>query len=211
LTNDDLRATYDTVAADYARIIPGLSAESPLEIAFLDRFADEVATRGGLVADIGCGPGRITAYLASRDVNAYGIDLSPMMIAVAAKAHPELRFETGAMSALPIEDGVLAGALAWYSTIHTPVEELPGVYREFARVLAPGGVLLIGFHAGSGVVKVTRSYGHEVDVELQLFDAAELTRLLTKAGFAVDATLVREAVGGERRPQGFLLAHKGIT
>jgi SAM-dependent methyltransferase len=208
VTIEDIRVTYDAVAADYAKIISDLSAESPLEIAFLNRFADELAARGGSVADVGCGPGRITAYLASRGVDAYGIDLSPTMIVVASEAHPELRFETGAMPHLAIGNGVLSGVLTWYSTIHTPIDQMPELYRELARVLAPGGSLLIGFHAGAGAVHISHSYGHDVDLDIQLFDAAELAGLLVKAGFTVEATLVREPVGRERRPQGFLLARR---
>jgi SAM-dependent methyltransferase len=206
MSADDVRATYDTVAASYAETIPGLSAESPLEVAFLERFADELAEHGGRVADVGCGPGRVTEFLRTRGVDAYGIDLSPEMVAVATSAYPTLHFEVGSMTSLDIADGALAGLLAWYSTIHFPVAELPAIYDEFARVLAPGGPLLLGFHAGTGDIRVTSSYGHDVDVTVQLFDAPELEAMLNEAGFAIEASLVRAPVGRERRPQGFLLA-----
>jgi SAM-dependent methyltransferase len=206
MSTDEVRATYDTVAASYAETIPGLSAESPLELAFLERFADELAASGGLVADVGCGPGRVTDYLAGRGVDAYGIDLSPEMIATATSAYPALRFDVGSMPALQIADGALAGLLAWYSTIHFPLADLPAVYADFARVLAPGGSLLLGFHVGVGEIRVTNSYGHDVDVSVQLFDAPQLEAMLGEAGFTVEASLVRAPVGRERRPQGFLLA-----
>ncbi|MGW1761851.1 hypothetical protein [Streptomyces mirabilis] len=41
------------------------------------------------------------------------------MVAVARRSHPHLRFEVGTMTDLDIEDASLAGALAWYSTVHT--------------------------------------------------------------------------------------------
>lgn len=208
MTTERVRASYDTVAASYAERITGLSAESPLEIALIDRFADEMVQLGGKTLDAGSGPGRVSDYLAGRGVAVSGIDLSPAMVAVASAAYPALHFEVGSLAALPVRDGALSGILAWYSTIHSPIEELSAIYREFVRALAPGGRLLLGFHSGTGDVHVTNSYGHDVDIDVQLFDAAELSALLEDAGFAVDVTLVRAPVGSEKRPQGFLLARK---
>ncbi|HEX4444612.1 MAG TPA: class I SAM-dependent methyltransferase [Galbitalea sp.] len=208
MSTDDVRGTYDTVAKSYADRIQGLSAESPLEIALIDRFAIDAIKRGGRVLDAGCGPGRVADYLAHRGIDVRGVDLSPAMVEVARAAYPALHFEVGSIEALPCPDGELAGVIAWYSTIHTPVEQLPEIYDEFARVLSPGGLLLLGFHAGIGVHRISRSYGHDVDIEVQLFDGNELEGLLAEAGFTIEATLARAAVGGEKRPQGFILASK---
>lgn len=207
-SEQSVQRAYDTVAATYASTIPGLSAESPLEVAFLDRFADEVVASGGRVADVGCGPGRITAYLASRGANVFGLDLSPRMIEVATETYPDLLFEVGTMTSLPSGDGELAGVLAWYSTIHTPFDQLHAVFAEFARVLRPGGALLIGRQIGSEVVHITRSYGEEVDVDLHLVPINEIADLLVTAGFVIDAVLGRAPVGREPRDQGFALAHR---
>ncbi|GAA3223377.1 hypothetical protein GCM10020256_31430 [Streptomyces thermocoprophilus] len=89
------------------------------------------------MADLGCGPGRITAYLASLGLSVYGLDLSESMLAIARREHPGLRFEQGSMTRLDLADGDLAGAVCWYSTIHTPDEELPALFAELYRVLAP--------------------------------------------------------------------------
>jgi trans-aconitate methyltransferase len=50
-------------------------------------------------ADLGCGPGRITAHLAGLGVSAFGVDLSPKMIGLARHAYPDLRFTEGSMTA----------------------------------------------------------------------------------------------------------------
>ncbi|MDV6011113.1 class I SAM-dependent methyltransferase [Haloechinothrix sp. LS1_15] len=52
----------------------------------------------GPVADVGCGPGRITAHLHALGVPTFGIDLSPQMIAAARRSYPELGFEEGSMA-----------------------------------------------------------------------------------------------------------------
>ncbi|WP_084590043.1 class I SAM-dependent methyltransferase [Lentzea albidocapillata] len=117
----------------------------PLERAMLAAFAE---LADGPVADLGCGPGHLTAHLHSLGLDAFGLDLSPAMIALAREAHPELRFDQGSMTALDLADGVLGGILAFYSVIHMPPDELPAVFAEFFRVLAPGGHLLLGFYAG---------------------------------------------------------------
>ena len=93
----------------------------------------------GPVADVGCGPGWVTAILARLGLDAFGVDLSPRTIALARRTHPHLRFEVGSMLALDLADGSLGGLLACYSIIHVPWELRPKLFAEFHRVLAPGG------------------------------------------------------------------------
>lgn len=140
------RTGYDAWAVPYAELFANRLDDYPLDRAMLAAFAEFVrADGGGPVADLGCGPGHVTALLHSLGLTASGVDLSAEMIAIARKAHPELRFEEGSMTALPLDDGELGGILARYSIIHTPPERLPEVFAEFHRVLAPGGHLLLAF------------------------------------------------------------------
>ncbi|WP_371800032.1 methyltransferase domain-containing protein [Streptomyces sp. NBC_01707] len=128
------RASYDTVAADYAEILRTELGHRPLDRAMLAAFVELVqASDAGPVADIGCGPGRVTGHLQSLGLTARGIDLSPEMIAVARRTHPDLRFDVGSMNALDLEDGSLGGIIAWYSIIHTPPELLPASWRRWPR------------------------------------------------------------------------------
>jgi ubiquinone/menaquinone biosynthesis C-methylase UbiE len=207
--HNEVRATYDTVASSYAEQIPGLSAEAILDVAAIDSFVARVLEDGGgPVLDAGAGPGRITNYLVSRGVDAGGIDLSPRMVDVARRSYPELRFAVGSLGRLEFADASLAGVVAWYSIIHTPSAELPGVLADFHRVLRPGGALLIGMHVGEGVVRVAKSYGHDVGIDLQLFEPTEIATALREAHFTIAAQVVREPQGRERRPQAFVLATK---
>ena len=81
---------------------------------------------------------------------AFGIDLSPQMVAQARQAYPDLRFEVGSMLALDLPDRCLGGIVAWYSMIHIPDEQLPQAFGEFFRVLAPGGYLMLAFQTALG-------------------------------------------------------------
>jgi SAM-dependent methyltransferase len=93
---DDIRVSYDEVAVSYAdQQCDSLDGEPYLRAA-LGLFADLVRdSGGGPVADLGCGPGHVTAHLQQLGISAFGIDLSPVMIDVAQHSYPGLRFETG--------------------------------------------------------------------------------------------------------------------
>ena len=92
------RASYNAVATDYAERFRGEMAAKPLDRALLAGFVDLVrAAGGGPVADVGCGTGRITAYLHELGLAISGVDLSPGMLAVARRTHPGLRFDEGSI------------------------------------------------------------------------------------------------------------------
>ncbi|WP_448319035.1 class I SAM-dependent methyltransferase [Streptomyces sp. CO7] len=143
---DRTRAAYDGVVELYASLFADRMETQPFARNMIAAFAELVRGTGNLrTADVGCGPGHLTAMLHELGLDAFGIDLSPGMVAHARRAHPELRFEEARMEALPVEDGALGGVLAHYSMIHTPPAELPAVLAEQVRVLAPGGLILVSF------------------------------------------------------------------
>lgn len=201
------RATYDTVAESYARLIPDLRAESALDRALLETFAREVRGKGP-VLEAGCGAGRMTAHLAGLGLEISGVDLSPRMVGVARRTYPGLRFEVGSLTALDVADGALAGVLAWYSLIHLPPAELPAALAELARVLAPGGRLLAAFQAGDEHRAMTTAYGHPVSCDVWRLPPERVAALVEEAGLEVTTRLVRAPEGRERVPQAGLLARR---
>lgn len=209
----DTRAGYDIIATYYHQRFGHELDAKPLDRGMLAGFAELVRTAGlGPVADVGCGTGRVSAYLASLGVEVSGIDLSPGMIAAARDLYPELRFEVGSMLNLNLPDGALGGVLAWYSTIHVPDDQLPRAFAEFRRVLAPGGYLLLGFQVGDAPEHVTDARGHTVSLDWHLRQPDQVAALLGEAGLQVRARLRREPDDEgeftEREPQGFVLARK---
>ncbi|MFC8275614.1 class I SAM-dependent methyltransferase [Streptomyces sp. NPDC057271] len=202
VAHDSLTATrdaYDAAAPTYARLFRDSLADAPLDRAMLGAFAEVVRESGdGQVADLGCGPGHVTAYLSELGLNAFGVDASPAMVTWARQACPDLRFDVGSMAALDIADGGLGGVLSRWSIIHTPPVELPVILREFHRVLAPGGHLLIGFWAGDDPSRPSEVFDHAV-VPAYRWWPDHLAALLREAGLAEAARMVREPKPTDRR------------
>lgn len=205
----DTRVFYDAVAEDYAALFEKELVGRPVERAVLDVFA-ELVGGSGPVADLGCGPGRTTGRLAGLGLDVFGLDLSESMLAIARRENPGLRFEQGSMLNLDLPDGSLAGALSWYSSIHTPVDRLPDLFTEFHRVLAPGGHLLVAFQAGDQHRHHDRPWGHDVALTFQRRRPEAVAGLLTDAGFALLSQTVRapDATLDETSQQAFLIARK---
>jgi SAM-dependent methyltransferase len=205
-----IRESYDIVAADYADLLRGNLDRQPYDRAVLGLFAELVTDGGGgAVADVGCGPGRITAHLAALGLDAFGIDLSPAMIEIARHDHPSLRFEVGSMTDLALDDVSLGGVLGWYSLIHLPDEVIPGVLARFHRALRAGGVVLLAFHVGDESRLKTSGYGgHPMRLYVHRRPPERVAGWLADAGFAVDTRVVREPEGFETVPQAYLLARK---
>jgi len=198
-------AAYDAIAVRYAEFVQGELDGVPLERAVLAAFAEYVrASGGGLVAELGCGEGRIAAHLAGLGLDVLGIDLSPALTRIARATRPGLRFAVGSMHALPLPDGALAGAVSWYSVIHAEPEDLPAYFAEFARVLRPGGHLLIAFLEAVG--EPPTRYDHTVTPAYR-WPADDLSALAADAGFAEVGRMSREARAGERFRRGHLLMH----
>lgn len=205
------RAGYDATAEEYAQLVgTELTAafEGPVDRAFLAAFVEYVGVASGQVADVGCGPGRVTAFLAAQGLDVVGVDLSPAMLKVARDAHPGIRFEDGRLTALPFREGSIQGLVCWYSIIHTPSKYLDEVFAELRRVLSGNGHLLLAFQAGDGEgVHRVDAYGTGVSLTSYRHLPDQVARSLVANGLEVHARAVRAPeLDHESTPQAFILA-----
>ena len=186
------RSSYDTDASGYAEKVRGLLDRMPYLRASLALFAELVrGAGGGPVADVGCGPGYVSGYLHDAGVDAFGIDLSPEMIAIARREYPDLRFEVGTMTDLDLADDSVAGIVAFWSVIHVPDHAMPGVFEQFRRVLRPQGLLLVGFHVGDETRHTSEGYtGRPINVDTHHRQPSKIMGWLRDAGFTTEAQLV---------------------
>lgn len=127
---------YDVVAESYARLVLEPFGRNPVDRSLVSAFVEMIgAGTPATVADIGCGPGHATNYLVERGLEAFGIDLSPVMIAVARRTCRRLRFDVGSMEDLDVPS-------AWVCQ--------PGLAPPRCVVVAPAGWSAPRAKAGCG-------------------------------------------------------------
>ena len=196
---------YDRVAADYAELVVPMLDDLPLDRALLTAFTEALPT-GRPVVDLGCGPGHIAGFVHALGATVIGFDLSGEMVRQARSRQPEVQFGVASLLALPLEDASVGGVIAWYSIIHTPTDLLPQVFEEFRRVLVPGGGLVLAFQIGDEVRHLQRGYGHDISLHSWRRPLDTVAELLQDSGFEVTTRVESQPVGGQKVPQGYLMA-----
>ncbi len=177
-----VRSSYDAVATPYADELLDELTALPFETWLLDRVIAHAAGRP--VVEVGSGPGHVTAYLAEHDADATGIDFSPGMVDEARRRFPDRNFQVGDLRRLsrPPTSSGWAAVLAWYSLVHLAASELPDAVAALVRPLDPGGLLVLGLHAGADVRHVDEFFGREVDLDFVLHDPAFVVGVVEAAG-----------------------------
>jgi ubiquinone/menaquinone biosynthesis C-methylase UbiE len=193
-----IQKSYDTVADEYARNIFSELDNKPLDRELLTRFADAVRGKG-TICDMGCGPGHIARYLrdtrsagGSDRLDVFGLDLSPGMLEQARRLNPDISFRHGNMLALDLPDASLAGITAFYAIVNLAKESLPQVFREMARVLKSGGLLLLSFHIGDQMLHRNEWWDRPIAMDFHFFQPLAIQRDLEAAGLAVEEIIERE-------------------
>jgi SAM-dependent methyltransferase len=136
-----LRSVWDSHAGDWISWARAPGHDSYWRF-HRDAFLPLVPPPGRLTLDVGCGEGRLARDLARLGHRVTGIDASPAMVAAAA-AHPgaHSRFAVGDATALPVADAAADCVLAFMSL--QDIDDMEAAVTEAARVLAPGGRLVM--------------------------------------------------------------------
>lgn len=172
---------YDDVATVYAAERSPSEEEREALTSFLGNLSPD-----SRVLDAGCGGGEpVLRQLTSHSQQAIGLDFSAKQLDIARSNAPEARLLRGDMSRTPLTDGCLDAVLAYHSLIHVPSDEHQTVIDEFARILRPGGQLLVS--EGPGAWQGTNPDWLDAGAEMQWYIAgAETTRAqLETASFRI--------------------------
>jgi ubiquinone/menaquinone biosynthesis C-methylase UbiE len=209
------RDVYDVAAPTYVEFVGtdiSSATECPIDRSLLVAFIELIKSRAiGRVADVGCGPGRVAAFMTDHGLDVTGVDVSQAMLEIARNAHPHIEFAEGQLDALPFESGVLAGAVCWYSIIHTPSDRLLRSFDELARVLMPGGNLLLAFQSGGEPVHREDAFGTQLPLTSYRRSVKEVGDRLEAAGFTISTTVLRAPeLEHETTSQGFVIATSSI-
>jgi SAM-dependent methyltransferase len=190
-----VRSSYDRVARRYADEFGDELSHRPLERAMLGALPElaGLAATPGVVADLGAGPGHVARHMRAAGVPTIAIDLAPAMAAI---AHNQNRVPAaaGSLTALPLADASLAAAIVFYAVIHLDDAGLVAAAGELARVLRPGGVVLVSAHVGEEVRHLDDWHGQRVDLDFRFLQPDALGRMLAGAGLVVEATLERQPI-----------------
>lgn len=196
---DLVTAAYAGRAQEYIEAVGRIEHVERADLDFVGRWAKRV---NGRILDIGSGPGQWTEWLRRAGHAVEGVEPVREFVASARAAYPDSRYRVGRAESLPEADAVLGGILAWYSLIHVPPLEIDRALGEFARVVRPGGSLLLGFFAADQQSR----FDHAV-APAYFWPVPLLAARLERAGFEVHETVYRP--GRPERAHGAIVAERG--
>lgn len=196
IVDDGVRTAYGARAAEYIAAVGRIEHAAPIDREEVLAWAAGLV---GPVLDVGCGPGQWTDLLRTAGIDVSGVDPVPEFVAAAKRAYPDASFRAGRAERLDHASGTLGGVLAWFSLIHTTPDALQAPLAEFARAVAPGGGLALGFFAGDD----GQPFDHAITTAYTWSEAG-LSERVMRAGFRVVSVRSRTDPGA--RPVGTLLA-----
>jgi ubiquinone/menaquinone biosynthesis C-methylase UbiE len=142
---DIVRHGYDRVSHAYrsdTQTDPG-----PFYAKWIARLVADAGPRPRML-DLGCGCGMPVAKALAAHGSVTGVDISPVQIERARRAVPQAQFLCADMSNLQFQDRSFDAVLSFYALIHVPLDEQPGLLRQIANWLKPGGVFVATLGSG---------------------------------------------------------------
>ena len=169
---------YEALVDGYAARFGDDLEASALDRAVLDRALDMLGPSARIL-DLGCGPGQVGSYVMERGCHPIGLDLTPAMLDVARQLSPHVALVNGDALELPVRDGGLDGAIAWFSLHNLPRSLLGQAVSEVRRSLRREGVFVMVTHAGSAEDVIDHDWhGTTEHVVVTYYDADQLRSTL---------------------------------
>ncbi|MFJ6563076.1 class I SAM-dependent methyltransferase [Streptomyces sp. NPDC091412] len=118
-------------------------AHAPAHLSALEWLIERLPSAARTL-DVGSGTGRPTAAaLIAAGHSVLGVDVSPVMVELAARQVPEAEFRCGDIRDLPIEADSFDGVCVFFSLLQMTRAEQSALIRRLALVLRPGGHLVL--------------------------------------------------------------------
>ncbi|MEV7914338.1 MULTISPECIES: class I SAM-dependent methyltransferase [Streptomyces] len=173
-------AVFDALGAEYEQAF----ASSDAHRASLERLLADLAP-GSRVLDVGSGTGRPTARtLADAGHRVLGVDVSPVMTALAARQVPGAEFRCADIRDLPLAEGEFDAVCVYFSLLQLSRGEQGELLERLVRALRPGGLLAVAT-VPVDVADVDAVFMGQ-PVRVSSFGAEEFTALTERAGVFVE-------------------------
>lgn len=186
----EIRCAYDRAAKKYAEDLYDELQSKPMDVKFLDLFVERV-NPNSQVAEIGCGPGEISAYLKIKGLNMLGIDISPQMIEEAKRLNPAIKFQVGDVFSLDFQDKSFSGVAAPFLIVNFSIDEIPKAFHEIKRVLLADGVFYFSFHTGNETVHVDDLFAEKNPLDFYFHPVEKIQSILEESGFELLEWVIR--------------------
>ncbi|MDF3299198.1 class I SAM-dependent methyltransferase [Streptomyces tropicalis] len=178
-------AVFDALGADYEKAFAHSRAHHASLEWLLERLGPD-----SRVLDVGSGTGRPTAAaLAAAGHRVLGLDISPVMVELATRQVPDAEFRCADVRDLAAQEGAFDAACAYFSLLQMPRREQAAVVGGIARVVAPGGPVVLAT-VPLDVEEVDAAFMGQ-PVRVTSFGASAFAALAAESGLVVES---RESV-----------------
>lgn len=122
---------------------PEFSARNYYEITQLRSLLEEYDVSATRSAEVGCGYGRLSPWIADFSTQHYGIDPNETQIEKARTLYPDCRWVESTAQDLPFDDGHFDLVVTWTVLQHIPPESIRKAIRQIERVSADRGRVIL--------------------------------------------------------------------
>lgn len=184
--NEETRAAYNLAADKYHKLFQNEMEEKEFDRQLLDKFAKQFSSSCKIL-DAGCGPSaHIGRYLFDKGLDVTGVDISDRCIEIAKKVNPTMNFSREDIGQLSFGENSFDGIVSYYSIIDTPKNFVENIFKEFYRVLKPGGKLLVVVKAGDTEGYESELLGIITEIYFTLFREEEIRNYFNSADFEIE-------------------------
>ncbi len=169
---------YETTAADYAGKVLAISPHRERLKIFQEKLP-----AGGLIGDLGCGPGRESQLLTNAGFKVVGIDLTFAFLKIAQQNNAAAFLANSDIRNLPLKTGIFDGICSFAMVQHLEQSDFIVAFSEVARILKPGGYFQLTTKEGEGLLTTEPDYFIPYPREYTLIRAEALHAMLSSVGF----------------------------